>query len=175
MITARFKIHLAHMSPPRTESLDNQGVGFDPRHESVFTELELQLRLTVETMMVEVVGPQWIKQRVPGGMRERWEERREKERSAGMLAQDVIHYSHFMELHEVICKRDNWRDVFKTVFRDKDDVTASFRRLLPVRNAIRHSRPLGRADELTLFSEATRLFKAINRESGAACRIVTTL
>ncbi len=43
---------------------------------------------------------------------------------------------------------------------DKEDVRASFCWLLPVRNAIGHSRPLRRADVLTLRSAAARLFAA---------------
>ena len=141
--------------------MGNEGVGFDPINESVFTELELQLRHTVEMMLSEQVGPQWMKLRVPDGMLLRWESRRDEERSAGRSVLGAIHYSNFMDLLEIICRPANWRDTFKTVFRNKDDVKASFRRLLPVRRALRHSRPLGRTDVLYLYSEATRLFAAM--------------
>ena len=66
-----------------------------------------------------------------------------------------------MDLADVIGRKDNWRETFEPIFRNRDDLMVSFHRLHPVRKAIAHSRPLGRGYVLILVSEATRIFNAL--------------
>ena len=66
-----------------------------------------------------------------------------------------------MDLANVITRRDNWSDAFAGIFGNCDDLRVSLYRLHPVRKAIAHSRPLCRADVLTLIAEATRMLRAI--------------
>ena len=65
-----------------------------------------------------------------------------------------------MDLETVVGRKDNW-PLFEPVLRNREDFCVSLRRLHPVRKAIAHSRPLCRADVLTLVSEATRIFGAL--------------
>ena len=73
----------------------------------------------------------------------------------------AIQYADFMDLADVIARRDNWREVFRQVFPDSADITTAFRRLHPIRKAIAHGRPLSRVDTLTLISETVRIFHAL--------------
>ena len=106
-------------------------------------------------------GEKWIKRRVPEHVRHRWLGRQEEDRQLGRSVYSAIQYADFMDLADVIGRADNWRDTFAPIFRNQDDLRASLCRLHPVRRAIAHSRPLGRADVLFLFSEATRIFNAL--------------
>ena len=156
---AGFSFRFPPTSPLQVEAPVDHGAGFDPAHRQLFTALEQHLRRVVENTLTEKVGPRWIEQRVPKGMRRRWEKRREEDRSAGRRVYTTVHYSDFMDLKNVIC--ENWKDGFKSIFKSQNSLNESFQRLHPVRNAIGHSRPLGRADILTLLSEATRIFSAL--------------
>ncbi len=134
---------------------------FDPEHGMLMTQVEQRLRTCVETGLRDVSGPQWIKQRVPKSIRERWEQRRHEERRAERPVFSLIQYSDFMDLCDVINRSDNWRDVFEPIFRHANDFRESMRRLHPIRKAIGHSRPIGRADILTLRSESVRILRAL--------------
>ena len=80
---------------------------------------------------------------------------------AGRSVYAAIQYADFMDLFAVITRRDNWREVFQQVFRDRDDIKTAFCRLHPIRKAIAHGRPLSRIDTLTLVNETARIFNAL--------------
>ena len=158
---AGFSFRFSQISPPKAEGSVDHGANFNPTPRQVFTTLEQHLRHAMEKTLTENCGPKWMKQRVPKCMRQRWEERQEQDRASGRPVYSAIQYADFMDLRDIICRRDNWRDGFRSIFGNLDDLSVSFVRLHPVRKAIGHSRPLGRADVLTLFSEATRIFSAL--------------
>ena len=147
-------------TPQAIESADPKAVS-DPIYYQVMTELEQRLRSTVEERLKALEGEKWIRRRVPEQVRNRWRERQGEDRQAGQPVYAVIQYADFMDLADVIGQSDNWRDAFKPIFRVRDDLIMSLRRLHPVRKAIAHSRPLGRVHVLTLVSEATRIFNAL--------------
>ena len=146
--------------PQAVESTEADAT-FDPENGMVIMQVEQRLRTCVETRLLGIAGPKWIKQRVPPEMRERWEQRQDEERKAGRPVFSLVQYSDFMDLVDVIARSDNWRDVFKPVFRHADDFRESMRRLHPIRQAVAHSRPIGRADVLTLCTEAVRILRAL--------------
>ena len=158
---AGFSFRISQISLPQAEGLVDHGTTFNPTPRQVFTALEQHLRHAVEKTLARNFGAKWIKRRVPECMRQRWEERREQDRALGRPVHSAIQYADFMDLRDIICRRDNWRDGFQSIFGNREDLSVSFDRLHPVRNAIGHSRPLGRADVLTMFSEATRIFSAL--------------
>ena len=161
VVAAGFSFRFPPIPPLQVEASVDHGADFDPDHRQLFTALEQHLRRVVEKTLTEKAGPKWIKQRVPKGMRQRWEERREEDWSPDRPVYSVVQYADFVDLKDVICRKDNWRDGFKAIFGNREDLSMSFRRLHPVRRAIGHNRPLGRADVLTLLSEATRIFSAL--------------
>ena len=158
---AGFSFCITPISPPQIEGSVDHGADFNPTPRQLFTALEQHLRHVVEKTLTKEVGRKWIKQRIPKDMRWRWEERREQDRAPGRPVYSAIQYADFMDLRDVICREDNWRDGFQPIFRNRNDLSMSFYRLHPVRRAIGHNRPLGRADVLTLFAEATRIFSAL--------------
>ena len=130
-------------------------------HWRLLTELEQRLRHIVEKTLTELVGSNWIKQRVSQSVRQRWEERQENDRIAGRPVYATIQYADFMDLADVVGQTNNWDDVFQPIFQNREDFTVSLRRLHPVRKSIAYSRPLCRADVLTLVNEATRILGAL--------------
>ena len=146
--------------PPAIEAVDPDAT-FDSRHWSMLNALEQRLRSVVERNLSHSVGSKWVKQRVPQEVRERWMRRQEEDRESGRPVYSTIQYADFMDLADVVARGDNWREVFRHVFSDRDDITVAFRRLHPIRKAISHGRPLSRIDTLTLVSETVRILHAL--------------
>ena len=128
---------------------------------ALMTELEQRLRRTVKDRLSSLVGPNWIKHRVPEELRKKWLERQREEREAGRQVFDPIQYASFVDLEEVMRRKDNWGEAFEPIFRNKEDFLVSLRRLRPIRNAIAHSRPLSNSEVLCLVNEATRILSAL--------------
>lgn len=161
VLAAGFDIHLAHMPVPQAIESADPGAVFDPKNWELLTQLEQRLRHVVEETLIQLVGPNWIRQRVSKPIRQRWEERQEEDRISGRPVYAPIQYADFMDLADVIGQSNNWSEAFQPIFKNRADFILSLRRLHPVRKAIGHSRPMGRADVLILFSEATRIFTAL--------------
>ena len=149
------EISLRFVSVPIVQSVESRAHDeqFDPIYWQTFSDFERWLRGVIEGALFELIGPNWIRQRVSQSMREEWRARQFEERALGRPALDAIQYAEFMDLCEIIIRRDNWRDVFRTIFQNRDDISVSFRRLNPVRRALAHSRPLSPMDILTLIAE----------------------
>ncbi|MDE0509390.1 MAG: Swt1 family HEPN domain-containing protein [Gammaproteobacteria bacterium] len=161
LIHAGFKLSIATVPVPDAIEEADACADFNPQHWQILNELEQRLRQNVEQNLKQLSGSSWIRQRVPQAVRERWLARQEEDRAAGRPVYEAIQYADFMDLIVLITRSDNWREIFQPIFRDKDDIAVSLRRLHPVRKALAHSRPLGRTDVLTLVSEAIRLFRAL--------------
>jgi hypothetical protein len=73
----------------------------------------------------------------------------------------LIAYADFTDYPIVICKRDNWREVFEPLFGRQESVRESFQRLYPVRLDTMHARPIIKDDELMLYVETRRLIRVI--------------
>ncbi|MDO8838750.1 MAG: Swt1 family HEPN domain-containing protein [Parvibaculum sp.] len=158
--SAGFRFSLAKVEPPRAIAAEDPGAVFDPVHWTILITLENTLRGLVETELRALEGEAWLRRRVPGDVHKRWIERQEEDRTAGRPVFPLIHYADFMDLAQLICQKNNW-PVFLHVFTKKDDFRISLQRLHPVRKAIAHGRPIGRADTLILISEATRVLRAL--------------
>ena len=158
VLTAGFSFCITPMAVPRAVESGDLGATLDPKHWRVLTELEQRLRHVVEETLTKLDGSHWIKRRVPQPMRQCWEKRQEEDRTAGRPVYAAIQYADFMDLAGIVGRSDNWREAFQRIFRNKEDFITSLHRLHPVRKAIAHSRPLGRADVLTLVTEVNRIF-----------------
>lgn len=160
LFSAGFEFRVERLAPIRSDKGDASGA-FDPQHNALWNQVENRLRSLVARELRQFVGEQWDRSRVPGTTRQRWLERRDKDRSERGDSYELIFYADFMDLSEIICRRDNWKDLFQRFFVSKEDFQVSMSRLHPVRKALGHSRPLARADQLILFSEATRILNAL--------------
>ena len=161
VVAAGFKFHFAPPPVPQAVESASPGAVFDPMHGAMLTGLEQRLRRIVEDRLSGLDGPNWFKHRVSGEVRKKCLARQEQERQADRPVFAPIQYADFMDLADIIGRSDNWSDAFKPIFRNKENFLVSLRRLHPIRKAIAHSRPLGRFDVLTLVSEATRIFSAL--------------
>ena len=161
LFSAGFTLSFSSVPVPQALESPDLGASFNPQHWQLLNELEQRLRQEVEHRLEKLVGSRWAKQRVPQSVRKRWMGRQNQDRVDGRTVYSAIQYADFMDLAAVITRRDNWREAFQAIFRDRDDIAMSLRRLHPVRKALAHSRPLGRADVLTLVSEATLIFRAL--------------
>ena len=158
---AGFRLSIVSVPVPKAIEEEDSCATFNPQHWKILNELEQRLRQEVEQHLIKFSGSSWIRRRIPQAVRERWLERQEEDRAAGRPVYDAIQYADFMDLADIIKRKDNWREIFQPIFRDSNDIAVSLRRLHPVRKALAHSRPLGRTDVLTLVSEATRIFRAL--------------
>jgi hypothetical protein len=125
--------------------------------------LERLLRRFIDEQLTRAIGANWPKHRLPGGCRDRWEEKKRKAREAGAPDLPLICYADFTDYVLIICRSDNWRDVFAAFFKRPDDVRESFQRLHPIRLDTAHARLISQDDELLLYVEVKRLCAAIRR------------
>lgn len=123
--------------------------------------LETQLRAFIDEHMARAFGADWPERRLPNGMYDQWREKKRKAQQAGAAEWPLIAYADFTYYALVICRADNWREVFAVFFGRRESVRESFQRLYPVRLDTMHARPITQDDELLLYVEARRLMRMI--------------
>jgi len=124
---------------------------------------EAHLRRFIDSVMTARHGPNWMRSRLPNGLYDSWEEKKRKATEAGQQEFPLIAYADFTDYERVICKADNFREVFQPYFIRPESVRESLQRLYPVRVATMHSRLISSEDVLYLFVEVRRLATAISR------------
>ena len=138
-------------------------VGFE-RNNAAHNHLqrfESHIRAFIDRRMTAIVGPNWIKSRVPGNMRLDWKDKRTKALDSGEPERPLIAYADFTDYVQLIVRRDNWDEVFESVFRRKALVQESLQRLYPIRICTMHARIISQDDELYLHAETRRLLIAM--------------
>jgi len=123
--------------------------------------LETQLREFIDERMTRAFGADWPKRRLPNGMYEEWQEKKRKAKEAGGRDWPLIAYADFTDYERVMCRTDNWREIFAPFFGRPESVRESFQRLYPIRLDTMHARPVTQDDELLLYVETRRLVKVI--------------
>lgn len=121
--------------------------------------MERLLRRFVDQQMTLRFGPGWPQHRLPNGLYEKWCDRKRKAEEAGAEERSVIEYADFTDYELVICRADNWREVFVETFNRQESVRESFQRLHPIRLDTMHARLITLDDELLLYVEIKRLMK----------------
>jgi hypothetical protein len=123
--------------------------------------LETQLRSFIDEQMTRVFGADWAKHRLPNGLYEEWQAKKRKAEHAGATERPLIVYADFTDYERVICRSDNWREIFAPFFGRRESVRESFQRLYPIRLDTMHARLITQDDELLLYVETRRLVKVI--------------
>jgi hypothetical protein len=123
--------------------------------------LETHVRRFIDDRMTQAFGPDWRKHRLPKDLYDKWREKKVTAEKAGARGWPLIAYADFTDYELVICKRDNWREVFGSYFSRPESVRETFQRLYPVRLDTMHARPITQDDELLLYVETQRLVKVI--------------
>jgi ATP-dependent Lon protease len=103
----------------------------------ILDDLESALRRCIKSNL-EKISENWWVERIPLDIRERAEEKRNKDE----LKHELIEYLDFTDYVKIILRRDNWRDVFQKIFKDQEAILVKLRELEPIRNAVRHDRAL---------------------------------
>lgn len=131
--------------------------------QGVLLRLERLLRKFIDEEMTKAFGPNWMKHRLPNGLRDEWEEKKRKAEKDGAEERPLIEYIDFTDYVRLICKTDNWKDVFSVAFGRVESVRETFQRLHPIRLDTAHGRLITQDDELLLSVEFKRLEKAIQK------------
>lgn len=137
-----------------------EAVTYSPDTGRLLQSLEAHLRLFVASRLEGEAGPRWLKQRVPHEVRLAWQEKAEQARSAGKPVFPAIHYANFMDLFDIVARKDNW-PLFGSVFQSRENLQLSMLRLYSIRNDIAHARPISMTDILVATTESTLLFRAL--------------
>jgi len=123
--------------------------------------LETQLREFIDERMTRAFGTDWPKHRLPNGLYDAWQEKKQKAKEAGGEEWPLVAYADFTDYERVICRGDNWREIFAVFFNRPESVRESLQRLYPIRLDTMHARPITQDDELLLYVETRRLVKVI--------------
>lgn len=159
LFSAGFELRFEAIAPVRTDSGE---VGqYDPQHAGLLGEIENRLRALIETELRKIEGETWLRRRVHGDLRRKWQDRKAVEHEQRGDSFPLLYYADFMELMHIICEGRNWKDAFERFFVSKQDFQVSMQRLAPVRNTIGHNRPLVRTDQLILLADGTRILRAL--------------
>lgn len=159
LFSAGFELRFEAVAPIRSEGGE---VGqYDPQHASLLSEVENRLRALIETELRRIEGEAWLRRRVHGDLRRKWNDRKTAEHDQRGDSFPLLYYADFMELMHIIIEGKNWNEAFERFFVSKQDFQVSMQRLSPVRNTIGHNRPLVRTDQLILIAEGTRILSAL--------------
>ena len=129
-------------------------------HDSLM-RLEVRLRRFIDERMTDEFGPDWPERQLPNGVCDGWLKKKKRAEADESGTWPLIAYADFTDYERVVCRRDNWRRVFRRCFVRPESVRESFQRLCPVRLAVMHARPITQDDELLLRAEVVRLTRAM--------------
>lgn len=124
--------------------------------------LEISVRQFINQKMTKHFGPDWPKHRLPNGLYDEWLFKKDKHLKDGGSDWLLVFFADFTDYEKVICKRDNWREVFEPFFIRMETVRESFQRLYPVRLNTMHARLITQDDLLFLHVEVMRLLRVID-------------
>lgn len=130
-------------------------------HDWLF-RLESGIRRFIDSLMTDAFGLDWPKHQLPNGLYKKWMEKRAAAEKAGRKTLPLVAYADFTDYDIIICKKDNWREVFSFYFSRQEDVRESFNRLHPIRLDTMHARPITQDDQLLLYVEVKRLTKVMS-------------
>lgn len=122
--------------------------------------LESQLRKFIDDVMTAAYGADWPRHRLPPNKYDEWQFKKKKAEGQGAGPVPLICYADFTDYVDIICRGDDFRNIFSAYFNRKEEVRESFQRLYPIRLATMHGRYVTREDQLYVFAEVTRLSKA---------------
>jgi hypothetical protein len=148
---------------PAQSAEDDEEQGFartNAAHDHL-QRLERLLRRFIDEEMTRAFGAEWPRRRLPNGLYDQWQEKKRKAEQAGAEERPLIQYADFTDYVPVICRADNWREVFGPFFNRPESVRESFQRLHPIRLDTMHARLITQDDELLLHVEVKRLSKVI--------------
>jgi hypothetical protein len=149
----------------RSNPLSLKGLDLGVLAFEMLRTFEIGFRVFLYQIMLVTCGTKWIKQRVSENIRNRWMERKAAAIEDGEIERPLHDYADIIDYAEIIVRNDNWDEVFSAIFRNKDEVQVSFRRLNAARRPVAHGREVTNEDLLLIGTEIVRLSNAV-RKSG---------
>lgn len=123
--------------------------------------LETQIRHFIDLRMSALFGPDWPRHRMHKDIYDRWLDKKKKREQHAVSQWPLIAYADFTDYERIICRKDNWQEVFAPFFIRPESVRETFQRLYPIRLDTMHARPITQDDELLLYVETRRLIRLI--------------
>lgn len=120
---------------------------------------ESELRRFIDRAMTAAFGSDWPHTRLPNGLYDSWRGKQERAEKAGRPVRPVICYADFTDYERVVCKQDNWREVFAPFFQRPEFFREAMQRLHQPRIETMHARPITQEDELYIYVEIRRLVR----------------
>jgi len=144
----------------------------NPTAHAVFTRLEAELRKYLEQQLSTEYGPKWWTQVVPERVRGKCEERQQEDAERTWLQSrgtSLLQYADFIDLKEIILRKDNWEKCFKSCFgSNRGIIESKLDELHPIRLTIEHSRDLRPEDYEKLLLYAREIGLCIGVDVVAA-------
>ena len=125
---------------------------------------EVMIRKFVSDNMHKQYGPNWYKGRLPNGLYDEWYRKQSDSVNQSPKKTSLIDFADFNDYQLIICKKDNFRELFGHFFISPESVRESFQRLRLPRNETMHARRLSNEDMLLMYSEIKRLTVAMKKE-----------
>ncbi|MDF5739193.1 MULTISPECIES: Swt1 family HEPN domain-containing protein [unclassified Nostoc] len=129
--------------------------------------IETALRELIIECLKDLEGDKWYKQRVPPDIRENSKKRLEIDKTYGwsqFVPFHQIYYIDFPDLQKIIIKKNNWQDVFKSIFFREEVLKGTLVELEPIRNKIAHNRKLTQRDVDIVKGSYTKICEFIGQE-----------
>jgi len=127
-------------------------------------KLESRMRQFIGKELSEV-NIQWWKQLIPPDVKENAKKRKnrdEERKNWNFEKQDLINYIDFTDYAKIITQKNNWKEVFQYVFRDKNKIEAQLKEIEPIRHAISHSRDLDDLEERQMKFYSEEILRSIS-------------
>lgn len=123
----------------------------------ILKELEQKLRQCISENLSKV-SKEWWKRKVPEDVRKNAETRKKKNESPWLWIKGgspLIDYIDFSDYGKIITRKDNWNEIFKHIFENRENLLSKLKELEPIRNTIMHSRNLTKKQvkRLELYSD----------------------
>jgi hypothetical protein len=116
-------------------------------YETLFS-IETLLREFIIESLTESIGPKWYKQ-LSNDLLDKYKAAQKIETSSywkSHICHHPIYYLDFPDLHKIIIRRDNWRNVFSATFHKEEVISGHLVSLEPIRNKIAHNRLISKFD-----------------------------
>jgi len=123
---------------------------------------ETQIRQFIDAQMSRVFGEGWPERQLPNHMLDKWRDKQKRDPYRDRHSRIII-YADFTDYEQIICKRDNFKEVFALFFSREEHFRESMQRLAVPRIQVMHARLLTQDDELLLFAELRRLTSQFGR------------
>jgi len=146
------------------------GQNYDIECYEYLHNLENNLRKMIIFYLAKNYGKNWWDQRIPSDIKDDHGDKKgtrsKKIEEMGIKEHDAedmheIFYADFSDLKKIIERKDNWREVFKDIFKRKG-VLVKLDELYPLRNRIAHNRYLTKENTDTIRLHSKKLHRYLS-------------